>query len=84
MAVLCESEMGWVIDHSAYIRRSYTGCPIPNRLKDEPAHGNIEMVPDLFDIKEPFWMDSQFQKLQEAMNASGSDESTKAIFKKVV
>jgi hypothetical protein len=70
MAVVCEAECGWLIDHQQAINTQYRDTAQPN--------GNLthfKSKQDLFEINEPFMMDSQFEKLQRDKEDPEGDKS---------
>lgn len=75
MAVVAESEYGWVLDHKTSINSAYTTvqCQIPScEIVEKNANSSqFKCLPELFEIWEPFRYDSQCQK--KGMATSESD-----------
>ncbi|XP_033737046.1 N(6)-adenine-specific DNA methyltransferase METTL4-like isoform X2 [Pecten maximus] len=67
MAVICRSEFGWVLDHKQYLDKIYSQESAQSSGRDL----TFQFQADLFHIKSPFMMDSQFAATKERTTEEG-------------
>lgn len=83
MAVICELDCGWLIDHQQAIDRvyyeTYTLPAHTPYSSQETRLRHFQCLPDLFDIHQPFMMDSQFDKLKKSTTTESHREDTESI-----
>ncbi|GAB1605436.1 methyltransferase-like protein 4 [Argonauta hians] len=64
MSVICKNEMGWVVCHFKAVQDVYRRCQSADQIPSPPPPPSFQWKKELFDIRSPFLMDSQFLKLQ--------------------
>ena len=71
MAVICECDCGWLVDHKQAIDRVYRDTYVSSENAATSAAGLVHFrcLSDLFDIHQTFMMDSQFDKLRRNANS---------------
>jgi len=79
MAVICELDCGWVVDHKQAIDRVYYETHTLLEHTRGIVQKHFECLPDLFDIHQPFMMDSQFEKLKKSANSVSQTEETENV-----
>ena len=79
MAVICELDCGWVVDHKHAIDIVYYETfALPEHTQDT-IQKHYQCLPDLFDIHQPFMMDSQFEKLKKTTNSVSQTDGTETV-----
>ncbi|XP_060065261.1 N(6)-adenine-specific methyltransferase METTL4-like [Ylistrum balloti] len=63
MAVICKSDLGWVVDHKQFLDQTYN---FQSNQSSDSVQTSLQFQADLFDIKSPFMMDSQFAAKQDS------------------
>ena len=71
MAVICECDCGWLIDHKQAIDGVYhdTYASTESAAHSAPELVHFRCRPDFFEIHQTFMMDSQFDKLRRNANS---------------
>lgn len=69
MAVICELDCGWLVDHKQAIDSVYYETYTLLEHTRDVVLKHFQCLPDLFDIHQPFMMDSQFEKLKKGTNS---------------
>ena len=81
MAVICELDCGWVVDHKQAIDRVYYETyTLPEHTEDTLlVQKHFQCLSDLFDIRQPFMMDSQFEKLKKSANSVSQTDGPETV-----
>ena len=83
MAVICELDCGWLVDHKLAIDRVYYNTyTLPEQMtvsSPETTSVHYHCLPDLFDIHQIFMMDSQFDKLKKNTCIKTQPEETASV-----